>query len=136
MSNIINIEEKDGKQVVSARNLYFKLGLNPTHWSRWSKKNIEENQFAIEGIDYEGFFVYVEGNKTKDYALSVNFAEKICMLARTIAGEKIRQYFIEIEKKYRESINNSTTYIEGLKKLIAKEQAKQLLLQNNTYSEG
>lgn len=98
MTNIINIEEKNGKQAVSARELYSKLGLDLTNWSRWSKKNIEKNEFALEGVDYEGFVIMTNGNKTTDYALSIDFSKKLCMLARTIAGEKIRQYFIDVEK--------------------------------------
>jgi anti-repressor protein len=131
MTNIINIEERDGKQAVSARELYSKLGLDLTNWSRWAKKNIEKNEFAIDGQDYQGFVIMTSGNETKDYALTIDFAKKLCMLARTIAGEKIRQYFIDVEKNYIANINTPLNYLEALKQLVAKEEEKQLLLQQN-----
>lgn len=131
MTNIINIEEKNGKQAVSARELYSKLGLDLTNWSRWSKKNIEKNEFALEGVDYEGFVIMTNGNKTTDYALSIDFSKKLCMLARTIAGEKIRQYFIDVEKNYIANINTPITYLDALRQLVAKEEEKQFLLQQN-----
>ncbi len=99
MSNLINITKTDeGKEVVSAKELYLKLGYNKAHWSKWWKKNIQNNEFAVEFLDYEGFALSVNGNKTKDFALTIDFAKKLCMLARTKKGEEIRDYFIEREK--------------------------------------
>ena len=131
MTNIINIEEKNGKQAVSARELFGKLGLNKSQYARWARMNITNNHFAIEGQDYEGFVIYVEGNKTMDYALSIDFAKKICMVSKTVAGEKIRQYFIDVEKNYIANVNTPVNYLEALKQLVAKEEEKQLLLQQN-----
>lgn len=131
MSNIINIEEKNGKQAVSAKELFLKLGLNKTQWARWARLNIEKNQFAIEGIDYYTLDIMSNGNETKDYALTIEFAKRICMLSRTIVGEKIRQYFVDVEKRYIANVNTPVTYLEALKQLVAKEEEKQLLLQQN-----
>ena len=98
MNELIRITEKDGKKAVSARELYDRLGMNKAVWSRWSKKNITDNQYAVENEDWVGFNIMLNGNPTKDFALSIDFAKKLAMLARTEAGERIRQYFVEVEK--------------------------------------
>jgi anti-repressor protein len=41
MSNLINVSESNGKQAVSARELYIGLGLDKSQWSRWYKVNIK-----------------------------------------------------------------------------------------------
>lgn len=99
MNELIKIEERNGNQVVSARELYEFLGFNITHWKRWYKKNILDNTFAIENQDWEGFAIMANGNETQDFALSIDFAKRLSMLARTDKGEQIRQYFIECERK-------------------------------------
>jgi anti-repressor protein len=104
MNELIKIEEKDGKQAVSARELYEKLGFNKAHWAKWYKKNIVANDYAILNEDYAPFTLSVNGNETQDFVISIDFAKKISMLARTEAGEKIRAYFIEVEKKYKKEM--------------------------------
>lgn len=95
MNELIKITEFHGKKAVSARELYEKLGFDVSQWSRWYKKNLTENPFAIDGQDY---FQLDMMSRTIDFALSIDFAKKLSMMARTEAGEKIRQYFIEVEK--------------------------------------
>lgn len=95
----------EGKQVVSARELYEYLGYDKSQWARWYKKNIEENAFAIEKEDWEGFDTMSSSNNgsmTKDFALTLDFAKRISMMARTRVGEKIRNYFIACENKLKE----------------------------------
>lgn len=110
MKQLVKIQEKaDGKRVVSARDMYLGLGLNITQWKRWANKNIENNPFAVYGLDwvvldimssdYTSFGRVRRGNFSKDYILTLDFAKKLCMLARTEKGEEVRNYFIEVEKK-------------------------------------
>ena len=91
-------------ETVSARELYEALGLDKSHWSRWTKKNILNNQFAVENSDYVGFAIVVNGNETTDYALVIDFAKKLAMQVKTMQGEQVRNYFIECEKKLREVV--------------------------------
>ena len=44
--------ERDAKYIDSFRNLYIKLGLDKSNWSRWIKKNIKDNEFFIENKDW------------------------------------------------------------------------------------
>lgn len=101
MNELIKITDQNGKKVVSARELYNKLGFDQSQWARWYKKNIIENEFAVENADYVPLDIMSSSNNgimTKDFALSIDFAKKLAMLARTEAGEKIRDYFIQVEK--------------------------------------
>ncbi|MDY3443447.1 phage antirepressor KilAC domain-containing protein [Riemerella anatipestifer] len=128
MNELIKITEQNGKQAVSARELYEFLGYNKAHWAKWYRKNIEENEFAIEDIDYQTLTLCVNGNETKDFALTIDFAKKISMMARTEKGEQARQYFIECEKKLRTGAYAlPQTFAEALK--LAAQQAERLELQ-------
>ncbi|MDR7782928.1 phage antirepressor KilAC domain-containing protein [Riemerella anatipestifer] len=129
MKALIKITEQNGKQAVSARELYEFLGYNKAHWAKWYRKNIEENEFAIEDIDYQTLTLWVNGNETKDFALTIDFAKKISMMARTQKGEDARDYFIECEKKLKTTL--PTTYKEALLELIKKEEEKEVLLLQN-----
>ena len=107
------------QQTVNARELYEALGLDKSHWSRWTKKNILNNQFAVENSDYVGFAIVVNGNETTDYALVIDFAKKLAMQVKTMQGEQVRQYFIECERKLREHQLKLApkTYVEALRAL-------------------
>lgn len=63
MNELIKVTQKDGRQVVSARELYNQLGLANGQFSRWAKSNIIDNPFAIENEDWVRFDIDVEGNK-------------------------------------------------------------------------
>lgn len=126
MNEIIPIVEENGKKAVSARKLYETLGLVQGKFARFSKKYITENEFAFEFDDWVGLDIEVEGNKTKDYALSLPFAKKICMLSKTKKGEEVRNYFLELEKLSTENTKLSTpqNYLEALKALVSSEEAR------------
>lgn len=100
MEELIKITEHEGKQAVSAKELYEKLGYDKSQWSRWYLKNIINNEFAIENQDWQGFDTVSNGNITKDFVLSLDFAKRIAMMSRTETGEAVRNYFILREKQY------------------------------------
>lgn len=91
----------DGEGRTTARKLYAFLELASGQFSRWAKTNILENDFAEENTDFEGFDIYVEGNKTKDYKLTASFAKKLAMGCQNEKGEQAKQYFIEVEDKLK-----------------------------------
>jgi phage anti-repressor protein len=92
-------DTEGGKRAVSAKQLYENLGYKGNQFSRWSKKNIVNNPFAVEKIDWIGLDINVEGNIIPDYVLTLDMAKTICMMSRTEVGHKIRMYFIAAEKK-------------------------------------
>ncbi|MEG0134284.1 MAG: antA/AntB antirepressor family protein, partial [Clostridium sp.] len=76
MNKLIKISEnEDGKQLVSARDLYLGLGLNKSEWSKWYKRNIESNDYFAKEKDWTGFGVMTNGNETMDFAISLEFAK-------------------------------------------------------------
>lgn len=110
-------EHKDLIQAVDAKELYQALGLDPTNWAGWSKNNIVNNPFALEGTDYGvyGLGKNTQGGRpTTNYALSIEFAKKLSMQARTKKGEEIRDYFLECERRSQPTFNIPQSYSEAL----------------------
>lgn len=107
MSEIIRIfDDGKGNSVVSARELYKFLELDKAQVSRWLKKNVVNNPYFEENVDWIGFDTNVEGNKVKDYAISIDMSKKISMTTKSSRGNEIRNYFLECE-----NIAKSTTKI-------------------------
>lgn len=105
---LIKIETNErGEQLVNARELYEFLGFDKSQWTRWYKKNIVEDTFFKENIDYEAFDIMSNGNKTKDFILKLGMAKEISMLARNEKGKQARQYFIEAEKTLKKIVNKN-----------------------------
>lgn len=104
MKELIKINtNEEGKQLVSARELYLGLGLNEAVWKRWYTTNILENDYFLKNIDWVSIQHDVENSKggrpTIDFAISLDFAKHIAMMARTEKSHEYRNYFIECEKK-------------------------------------
>ncbi|USL95488.1 antA/AntB antirepressor family protein [Riemerella anatipestifer] len=127
MNELIKITEQNGKQVVSARELYEFLGYNKAVWSRWYAKNIENNEFAIENIDYQTFNIMLNGNETKDFALTIDFAKRLAMMARTEKGEQARQYFIECEKRLKKPLSQVEIVAQSAQLLLQQSQQLETL---------
>ena len=102
---LVKVEERDGKQAVNARELHQKLG-SKQDFSTWVKSRIEKYGF-VENQDFEVFHKIMEnsngGRSRIEYALSLDMAKELCMVENNEAGRRIRKYFIEAEKKFRES---------------------------------
>lgn len=103
MSDLIKVTNEtisnEVVQAVSARELYLGLGLDSSNWSRWYKENIERNEYFLENKDWIGFVIMTNGNETKDFALTLRFAQHIAMMARTEKSHEYREYLLECEKK-------------------------------------
>ena len=132
MNSLIEINEGNK---VSARELYDFLGLRAKDFSRWCKTNIDDNAFAVENTDFTRLRIDAEtptGGKIQrtDYALTIEFAKKLCMTSKTGRGEQARNYFIEVERQFKESTADSymlSDPIARAKKWIEEEQERQRL---------
>ena len=100
----------DNEGRTTATKLYDFLELNPSNYSKWFRKNILENEFAEETVDYFPFVLRYEsltGEKERqDAKLTASFAKKLSMMQKNQKGEAARNYFLGVEN--------------GAKKLIEK----------------
>lgn len=153
MENLQIVKTENGKTAVQCSELYRALGLRNNNYTRWYKKNIINNPFAVEGVDYillprkdyeinkeiEGLtspketirketnlFSSQNGGiplpkeeiskerdrlRQTDFVLSLDFAKKLAMLARTDKGEAVRNYFLECERKAQALDNHATALL-------------------------
>ena len=118
MEELIKITEYNGKKAVSARELYEKLGFASQHWASWYKKNITSNPFAVQNED---FVQLPLSGRTQDYALSIDFAKRLSMMARTKTGEQIRNYFIEVEKRVNRPLSQAELLLQQCQMLVEQE---------------
>lgn len=106
MEELLRITEReDGVKTFSASELYQFLGYDKSQWSRWYKKNIVDDEFFVEGVDYQTFDIVSNGNTTKDFEITIDFAKEISMMARNEKGKQARLYFIECEKVAKRKID-------------------------------
>ena len=86
---------------VSARELYLDLGLDKSHWARWSKENIEGNMFFTQDVDFIKLATVASAenpNPPQDYAVTIEMATHLAMMAKTQRAHDYRNHFIECEK--------------------------------------
>ena len=103
MSDLIKITTKDGKQLVSARELHEFLEIK-TDFRKWFPRMCEYG--FVENVDFTRAFQKcptLGGIQTvADYAITIDMAKELSMIQRTEKGKQARLYFIECEKKLKE----------------------------------
>lgn len=97
-------KEINGKKVqaVSVRDLYEKLGLSQTHFTRWINNNLLD--LYKENTDYI-FSPWGEKSKGRpklDYIVPLDVAKHLALMARCEKGKEFRQYFINAEKELQQ----------------------------------
>jgi len=103
--DIIRFESlNESKKTILASELYKFLELSPSHFSRWCKKHIVDNPYVEKGVDVTPLRARrTVGNVEKDitdYELTISTAKKLCMVSKSDKAEQIRNYFIDIEKRF------------------------------------
>ena len=100
MNELIKITEKEGQQLVSARELHEFLEIGQDFTS-WMKRMIEYG--FEEGKDFTLILVKSTGGRpSQDYAITIDMAKEISMIQRSEKGKQARRYFIQCEKKLKE----------------------------------
>lgn len=105
--------------MTTAKCLFDFLEMNPANYARWIRRNITNNEFAEENVDYFSLPVdseYAENENssdrksltgrgnTEDYKLSSAFAKKLSMQGKTEKAEQARNYFISVEDKAKDMV--------------------------------
>lgn len=106
MDNMLKIFSNEGMgQVVSGRELHNVLG-SKQQYTDWFKNMVKYG--FTENVDFTVIHrvmkdVTAFGGKRKvtDYAMTLNMAKEIAMVQNNKIGKKVRQYLIEVEKRYR-----------------------------------
>lgn len=102
MENLIKIEERNGEQLVSGRNLHEFLEMK-TKFKDWFPRMCEYG--FIENKDYIAVAqkrATAQGNETTytDYLMKISMAKELSMLQRNERGKQAREYFIKCEEAW------------------------------------
>ena len=105
---------------VNARDLW-KFLESKQDFSTWIKRRIEKYEF-IEGQDYL-LHKFVEqlpsgAKHCIEYLISLDMAKELAMVENNERGRQARQYFIEVEKRYRQTGNLVGTIRAALTPII------------------
>lgn len=123
----------DENGMTTARKLYDFLGMDKSNYSRWLKRNILENEFSENGVDYYSSDVTSEGkgNFAEDFKLTAHFAKKLSMMQKNERGEEAREYFTRLEEKTKEMVINRSQLSPQMQMLMGmvETQARQELEQ-------
>jgi phage anti-repressor protein len=112
--NPYSLGDFNNGEYMLATELYEFLGLDLNQYSRWFKSNVLNNDFFESGKDYFIFDIDVElkstgkkkGKKRQNAKLSLDMAKRIGMRSSGENAEKVRSYFLSIEKKYNQRATN------------------------------
>jgi anti-repressor protein len=132
MKDLIKITEENGSQAVSARELHRALEVK-TDFTNWCKRMFEY------GFDENKDYIILAKNgenkvskiKPIDYALTIDTAKEISMLQPSDKGKQARQYFIEVEKKFRNAIPEISRKQLALMVIDQEEKIESLQLEND-----
>ena len=98
MNELLPINYEDENPTVSGRELHAALGV-ATQYKDWFPRMCEYG--FTEGKDYCSFLSDrsdgLPGKPRTDHRLTIPMAKELCMLQRSEAGKRFRQYFIEVE---------------------------------------
>lgn len=138
--NELIIKNENGNDAVLCSDLFKRLGLETKYFNRWQKKNITNNPFAIENLDFlplkctdytlsnknnplntlkeglnknESFTKTRNRQRKQDFVLSLDFAKRLAMLCRTKEGEAVRKYFLFCEQLAKDKENYTIQFLKN-----------------------
>jgi len=121
---ITTTTNEQGEIIVSGRELHEFLEVK-TPYTQWFERMIEYG--FVENIDFIGLSQKSEkpqgGRPTQDHALKIDMAKEISMIQRNEKGKQARQYFIEVEKRYKQQLPQYNSLELALKAALEHEQA-------------
>lgn len=126
---LIPIFERDGQQVASGREIHKALSIG-TRYDTWFSRMLD---YGFDpGEDYVVISEHVPSERSDrtyqqvDHAVSLDMAKQLGMIQRTPEGRRVREYFIEAEKRARQQPAELTRE-EILRLALAAEEEKKVL---------
>lgn len=124
MNELIKITEKEGQQLVSARELHEFLESNE-RFSKWFLRMVDYGfEKDVDFTSVQKSTVVNNGaiRELEDFAISIDMAKEISMIQRSEKGKQARQYFINCEKKLKE-VAQAPKQLTALEQLDLQRQA-------------
>ncbi|EOH79734.1 hypothetical protein IGI89_003396 [Enterococcus sp. AZ141] len=145
MYELIKVTTNDNdEQLVSGRELHEFLEVK-TPYTQWFERMVEYG-FA-ENVDFIGLSQKSEkpygGRPINDHTMKLDMAKEVSMIQRTEKGKQARQYFIQVEKQYKQQLIDTSNLspelqmFQGLFTAVAKQEiaTKQLESKIDSVSE-
>lgn len=135
--SLIKITENEkGEPTVSCRELYKFLKVTE-RYSNWFNRMLQYG--FVENVDYLGCKVFNTQAKQElqEHILKISMAKEIAMLQRNEKGKQIRQYFIEVEKRYNDPMYQMARSLQYANNIIEqnKIEINKLELENKEQKE-
>ena len=94
-------ETSTGEKVVYGTELHEVLDVK-SRFNDWIRNRLDDCE-AVEKEDYDTFTKnLVKGRPVVEYIIKLDTAKEMAMLERNEKGKRVRRYFINVEKKYKE----------------------------------
>lgn len=108
MNELISVNYDNDRPTVLGRDLHEKLGIK-TRYNDWFARMCEFG--FVENQDYVCYSNLSSENQRGgqnkiDHQLTLDTAKQICMLQRSDAGRRYREYFLEIERKWNDPVTS------------------------------
>ena len=110
---------ENGEQLVSGRELHKFLEVTE-RYSNWFERMMKYG--FTENVDFVGCKVFntLANQELQDHAMTLDMAKEISMIQRSEKGKQARQYFIQVEKEYKEIQKKLPNTREAIQQLLFK----------------
>lgn len=134
MNELLKVNYDNDRITLSARELHEFLGIG-TQYTKWFDRMIEYGFY--ENVDYQAISqkrLTAQGNETTyiDHEITLDMAKEIAMIQRSDKGKEVRQYFLELERRWNSPeavMNRALEYSRKQVKALMEE--KQGLIEEN-----
>ncbi|WP_438940576.1 antA/AntB antirepressor family protein [Enterococcus innesii] len=143
IQELVKVTTNDrGEQLVSGRELHGFLEVR-TKYTQWFD---DMTQYGfIENVDYSTLTELSEKKEGSrfvkrtiiNHAMTIDMAKEISMIQRTPKGKQARQYFIQVEKEYRQSLQSTPSLSDSINAIvqhIKKAVEEDILAKSYTYN--
>lgn len=127
MNELLKVNYDNDRITLSARELHEFLGIG-TQYTKWFDCMSEYGFY--ENVDYQAISqkrLTAQGNETTyiDHEITLDMAKEIAMIQRSDKGKEVRQYFLELERRW-----NSPEAVMNRALEYSRKQVKALMEEN------